>query len=239
VPVNTAGVGPTLYCIHGLSGDITAARPLSDAIGPHRPMKAFRAIGLQSGEVPFSSLVEIASAYVGDLIEDQPEGPYVIVGHCGGSLIAYEMAQQLLAQDREVAGLIMVDPAGRDNNPWLVDSGLKKQIRASNFSALARSRAAEAFKDPNLSGDQRRKLVEESLLGALGAYLPTPYPKSALLICTTGTGPQLLDPQRGFPRLIKNLDKAVFDTTHMALFSTEIKDVGAAINTYLDRVAPL
>ena len=40
----------------------------------------------------------------------QPEGPYYLGGYCNGSIIAYEMAQQLQEQGEQVKFLAMIDP---------------------------------------------------------------------------------------------------------------------------------
>jgi thioesterase superfamily protein len=39
-----------------------------------------------------------------------PRGPYGLGGHCNGAAIAFEMARRLVAQHREVASLMLVEP---------------------------------------------------------------------------------------------------------------------------------
>jgi thioesterase domain-containing protein len=51
----------------------------------------------------------VAAEYVRYVQERQPEGPYLLLGACIGGLVAFEMAQQLVAQGEKVAGLILVD----------------------------------------------------------------------------------------------------------------------------------
>ncbi|WP_434426405.1 alpha/beta fold hydrolase [Nannocystis pusilla] len=72
-------------------------------------MYAFRALGLEDGEVPDDSVPEMARRYVEELLGFQPEGPYLLGGHSSGGVIAYEIAGQLLARGHVVERVIQVD----------------------------------------------------------------------------------------------------------------------------------
>jgi hypothetical protein len=52
----------------------------------------------------------IAADYIQSMRSVQPEGPYLLGGFCGASVIAYEMAQQLRAQGASVDLLLFVEP---------------------------------------------------------------------------------------------------------------------------------
>jgi amino acid adenylation domain-containing protein len=59
----------------------------------------------------FSSCIEnIAAQYLAEVYKIQPSGPYLLGGFSIGAVIAFEMAQQLLAQGQEVALLFLLDP---------------------------------------------------------------------------------------------------------------------------------
>jgi thioesterase domain-containing protein len=51
----------------------------------------------------------MATAYVEELYRAQPEGPYALGGWSFGAIVAFEMAQQLHGQGREVALLALLD----------------------------------------------------------------------------------------------------------------------------------
>ena len=55
------------------------------------------------------SVEEIAARAVRAIRARQPEGPYNLVGHCFGGVIALETARQLRAEAAEVPRLILVD----------------------------------------------------------------------------------------------------------------------------------
>ena len=51
----------------------------------------------------------MATAYLAEIREVQPEGPYMLGGYSGGGLVAFEMAQQLTAAGEKIALLVMFD----------------------------------------------------------------------------------------------------------------------------------
>jgi thioesterase domain-containing protein len=48
----------------------------------------------------------MAAHYLSELREVQPHGPYVFAGYCFGSIVAYEMAQRMLAEGEDVRLLV-------------------------------------------------------------------------------------------------------------------------------------
>jgi acyl-CoA synthetase (AMP-forming)/AMP-acid ligase II/thioesterase domain-containing protein/acyl carrier protein/NADP-dependent 3-hydroxy acid dehydrogenase YdfG len=59
-------------------------------------------------ELP-ESVEDLAAHYVREIRLFQPEGPYFLLGHSAAGLVAYEMAQQLVAQNQAVGMLAMID----------------------------------------------------------------------------------------------------------------------------------
>jgi thioesterase domain-containing protein len=51
----------------------------------------------------------MAACYVEEIRKVQPEGPYFLSGRCFGGVVAFEMAQQLLAHGQRTAFLGMID----------------------------------------------------------------------------------------------------------------------------------
>jgi acyl carrier protein/pimeloyl-ACP methyl ester carboxylesterase len=65
----------------------------------------------QYGNVFSNCIEKIAAQYLAEVYKIQPTGPYFLGGFSIGGVIAYEMAQQLLAQEQEVAFLFLLDPS--------------------------------------------------------------------------------------------------------------------------------
>ncbi len=115
VAVQTGGSGRPLFYIHiHAEGGAFYCFSLAQMLGPDQPfyvIEPFRAAELRA----LPSFEAMAQAYVASLRTIQPEGPYQLVGFCGGGLIAFEMAQQLRAQGQEVDLLALIEPrAGPD-----------------------------------------------------------------------------------------------------------------------------
>jgi len=98
------GTRTPLYLVHNIRGNVTPFYGLVKHIHPEQPV-----FGLQSPREPFSNQVLMAKAYLEEIREHQPEGPYLLGGICNGGVIALEMAQQLRAQGQTVSFLALID----------------------------------------------------------------------------------------------------------------------------------
>jgi len=105
------------FCVHPLGGNVLCYFDLARHLGSDQPFYGLQALGLNGEEVQAEMGVEaIAAQYVEALRSVQPRGPYALGGWSMGGVVAYEMAQQLRAQDEQVARLVLLDawaPAGR------------------------------------------------------------------------------------------------------------------------------
>jgi thioesterase domain-containing protein len=72
------------------------------------PVYGFLASDAVGARSPFDAVAE-ATDYTRLLRAHQPAGPYLLIGLCIGGRVAYEMAQQLLAEGEAIAGLFLVD----------------------------------------------------------------------------------------------------------------------------------
>ena len=59
-----------------------------------------------------STIEEMAARHIKMLREFQPEGPYLLGGHCNGGLIAFEMARQLADRGERVDLLALICTTG-------------------------------------------------------------------------------------------------------------------------------
>jgi pimeloyl-ACP methyl ester carboxylesterase len=238
ITVAAAGAGPPIFCVHGMGGDIVQARALAAELGTRRPVFALRALGLQRGEVPPATVEEIAAGYAEEAQRAALGGPLVVLGNCGGSFIAYEMACQLAEMRQAVAGLVLVDPAGARTMPWLTRRGMAIHVESKKARAAARGIREKFLAMTAPTGVERRNLVTDHLHAAIAGFVPRSYAGKTLVICTERSEKVLLDPVIGFPRVAPALESATIGDDHDALFTTRVGDVAAAANRFLDRVAP-
>jgi thioesterase domain-containing protein len=108
-------VGGQAFTFRSLGRSLNAV--LTRTPGGCPPLFAFRSLGLERGEEPLTSIEAMADHYLGLLRERQPSGPYRLGGASMGGMVAYELAQRLLAEGDEVELLALFDTPCLDQMP--------------------------------------------------------------------------------------------------------------------------
>lgn len=109
VPIQERGEGTPLFFVPGGGGNVLYFYPLAEQLGGARPFFGLQSRGLDGISQPLQSARQIAVEMVQEIRRAQPQGPYVIGGHCVGGLVAFAIAQQLLAEGEQVAQLLIMD----------------------------------------------------------------------------------------------------------------------------------
>ncbi|MGK0518910.1 MAG: acyl transferase domain-containing protein [Planctomycetota bacterium] len=109
VPIQASGSRPSLFLVHGAGGNVLGFRDLSHYFGKDQPLYGLQARGVDGKVEPHQTIAEMAAAYLAELREVQPHGPYYLGGYSGGGVVAYEMAQLLRAVGEPVAFVGMID----------------------------------------------------------------------------------------------------------------------------------
>jgi amino acid adenylation domain-containing protein len=109
VPIKAGGSKSPFYCVHGVGGNILEFEHFSRYFDPDRPLYGIQAQGLDGKRPRHRSVEEMAAHYVKEIRELQPEGPYYLGGSSFGGLVAYEIAQRLVADGQKVGILAMFD----------------------------------------------------------------------------------------------------------------------------------
>jgi thioesterase domain-containing protein/acyl carrier protein len=239
VPLRDHGRGPPLICIHGQRGELAFARILAIALGADRPFYGLRAIGLAAGEWPKASLNAIVRDYLAKTERFWRTGACVLVGHCAGSLIAYEMAQRLRNKGVSVSGLIMIDPPKHQVAPWLSLARFHLWQQRLRLHARATLIQARTYLRAPAGGADRQVAVSRGTRLAAAGYMPKPYSGEALLVYSRERRKHDLDGAVSWPELVPKLQAAELGLTHSSLFKEGLLDIAATMNAFLNRVAPL
>src|SRR5258708_14035331 len=114
IPLKPHGDRASFFFVRGLGGTVLGFHHLARQMGPDQPFYGMQAPGLDGREPCLERVEDLALRYLEQLEIVQPEGPYLLGGYSFGGLVALEMARRLIAQDRKVGLLVMVDtyPAG-------------------------------------------------------------------------------------------------------------------------------
>jgi amino acid adenylation domain-containing protein len=106
VALHAGGFKPPFFCLPGNLGNVfTDLGHLTRYLDPDQPV-----YGFQDGTHNPSKVEGLAAEYLTEIKSIQPTGPYLLGGICSGGVIAYEIAQQLQAQEEQVALLALVEP---------------------------------------------------------------------------------------------------------------------------------
>ncbi len=109
VPIQTGGSKPPLFCIHGGGGHVLIYRDLAIGLGAEQPVYGLQSPMIDPKNPTLPNTEECATYYLQEIRLIQPQGPYYLAGLSAGGTIAFEIAQQLIAQNERVATLVMFD----------------------------------------------------------------------------------------------------------------------------------
>ncbi|MDQ2688257.1 MAG: thioesterase domain-containing protein, partial [Armatimonadota bacterium] len=108
VAFHTGGAKTPLFFLHGDFGGGFYCTDLANNLGADQPLYTLPPHGIEGSPVP-GTIEEMASEYLALIRRVRPQGPYLLGGYCNGALIAFEIAQQLLAQGEAVDALVLME----------------------------------------------------------------------------------------------------------------------------------
>jgi thioesterase domain-containing protein len=182
-------------------------------MAPEQPFYGLQSRSLSGTEKPLTSIEEIATTFLREIREVQPEGPYYLIGACMGGVVAYEMAQQLHAAGKDVGLLILLEtwlPVTTSERRLQFDVRTRVALKliASRlrlyFQTLARLRGRQRFdyllgrlkkltqivvqRDALLDNRSafHMEVATQANLLAFQQYAPRVYPGRGVLFCAKG-----------------------------------------------------
>jgi thioesterase domain-containing protein/acyl carrier protein len=147
VPIQSTGSRPPLYVISGVGGNVIRFQSMAFHLGKDQPVYGLLPRGMDGHEAYLTRVEDIAAYYVDAIRKQQPEGPYRLVGYSFGGTVAFEVAQQLMAQGGNVTLLGLFDTI-----EWHYREAVKKSFGFRATLAVYRSKLKEAA----LEGDRFR-----------------------------------------------------------------------------------
>ena len=210
VPIQPEGERPPFFSVHAVGANVLNYRLLSKHLGKSQPFYGFQAMGLDGNTSPATSVHEMAEHYIAAMKSVQPEGPYFIGGGSSGGIVAFEMAQLLIARNEKVGLLALLDtycfPEEGTSAPanWerreLIDEHLGNLIELSfgeKVGYLWRA-SLNKLRALGLRLTGRRLLTEHeaelppvlrqvrrAILTAIHSYQPDPYPGKVTMFLAT------------------------------------------------------
>ncbi len=114
VPIQEHGSRTPFFYLHGdLLGGGFYTLKLSRALGADQPLYVLPPHHVRDrADTP--TIEQMAAAHLEAIRTVRPNGPYILGGFCLGAIVAYELAQQIIASGETVEMLVLIDAEPRD-----------------------------------------------------------------------------------------------------------------------------
>ena len=116
VTIQPLGDATPLFCVSGSNGHGFYFRDLAINLGTEHPVYGLDAPGRDGLSILPHSVADHASQLIAQLRQQQPQGPYILLGYSSGCSVAFEIASQLEQQGEKVSLLAILD-SGLVSNP--------------------------------------------------------------------------------------------------------------------------
>ncbi|MBI5094511.1 MAG: amino acid adenylation domain-containing protein [Candidatus Hydrogenedentes bacterium] len=167
VAIQPNGSKRPFFCVHPAPGIVFCYADLARRLDPDQPFYGLQALGLSGEQAPLTRTEDMAAVYVEALRTVQPHGPYRLGGHSSGSIVAFEMAQQLRRQGEEVELLVIMDtkaPAATAHTAQFVSEGIAASDDALWLSGFVKLMGQFFGKDLDASYTQLAQLGPDEQL---------------------------------------------------------------------------
>ncbi|MBD8489586.1 amino acid adenylation domain-containing protein [Echinicola sp. CAU 1574] len=175
VPIRTSGTKTPIYLVHGMAANASTFFKLLNLLDKNQPIYGFQSKGLSGQETPNYTIEEMAEHYVNEIINQNPDGPYILGGYSFGGFIAYEMAAILRKMGKGVDHILLFDtqatsisPLDQENDSKLSQIGKTLSKRKVEFQVMFQ--APKTFQKIKSRVVKRKK---QKLLQKLG-LIPKP-----------------------------------------------------------------
>lgn len=108
VTFNGEAAGTPYFVFAGAGALAFTYLPLAKHLAGN-PVFAFQQHGLERRTLPDRTIEAAAARHIAAIRSKRPHGPYRLMGHSFGGLVAFEAAQQLTAAGEEVESLVILD----------------------------------------------------------------------------------------------------------------------------------
>nr|WP_232266929.1 non-ribosomal peptide synthetase [Streptomyces pactum] len=109
LPLRTAGHLPPLFCVHPGNGMCWTYARLLSHISADIPVYGLQSHALAHPDERRGSVEEVARDCIEAMLRVQPEGPYHLLGHSFGGVVAHAMAAELASRGQRVEVIFSLD----------------------------------------------------------------------------------------------------------------------------------
>lgn len=137
VPMKKGGPRAPVFFIHPEDGEVVTYHKLVAFLGQDRPVYGLRFKADHGGWTHPVNFRQIGESYASEIMDLNPDGPYLLLGSCFGGLLAYHVALEVKRRGGEVSLLGMFDPLMNSLNKEKISMNYGKRFRYA-FMDLSR-----------------------------------------------------------------------------------------------------
>ncbi|MCJ7632758.1 thioesterase domain-containing protein, partial [Candidatus Bathyarchaeota archaeon] len=244
--IQRSGSRPAFYCIHACEGEVLFLTSFAKYLGPEQPFYALRAQGLDGYTPSYTRVEDMAAHYLKEIQAIQPEGPYLLGGAGVGGIIAWEMAQRLKQQSKEVSILVLMDsilPKAVSPQEYVGLEYFLRRVRfhIENGNVLRIVKERKRARIRRIKTDPNALRVFSLTQKAADSYIPAAYDGRVLLFMS--------EKRFGFPRdpkaridpwhkyAVGRFNKHVVPGEHMYIFKEpNVQVLARMLRKYLDEI---
>ena len=252
VPIQTAGSKLPLLLVHGMYGVLPwrSGQALAEFLGADQPLYGLEAPGFDGGRKPRATVPEAANEYLTEIRRARLRPPFVVLGVCGGGIMALQLAQNLAVAARfagesaPVPLLMLIDPPGLPGHQFnpndLTEAAELLRGRVSDWFLGARNRLEKMPFDI----DDPRQLAVASDVGAIvewsiSTYHPTPYAGGVEVLAIELVADLVNRPHWPWRKVLTGKwGLRTLQCEHIEIFSTHAPEVFAWVKERLDELQP-
>jgi thioesterase domain-containing protein len=233
LPLRAAGTRPPLFCVHPATGLCWGYTGLLLHVSRDVPIYGLQARGLAEPDALPASIAEIADDSIAAMRRVQPAGPYHLLAHSFGGIVAHAIAERLERAGERVARIVMLDAVPAE---VLAELGVAALAAPGADLAAATGLAQLASLDADLLARIRR-IAERNV--ALIAGHRSGRVATDLLVVAAETAPRrALTEAVWRPYVDGEIAFRVVPGTHHSLLSPEtLRELAPAIEDPLRRPA--
>jgi len=193
VKLQPKGDREPVFCFPGILGGVKYLLPLANYLGESQPFYGVRPQDLHIDQLPLLTIYDIAKNVVNEIRKVQSHGPYHLCGHSFGCVVAFEVAQQLLAAGEEIRFLAFLDYEAKDERlgfeeTWVTrfyNYLLLKVYQTKAFFRYLEKMSRQGNKIPQ----QRKRFINLHVINraALDGYSPKKIPCNITLFKAENT----------------------------------------------------
>lgn len=162
---------PPLFLFQSVGGTVYTYQELTRLLGAEQPVYAFRASGMEPGEPIYTDLPVMAQYYLDEILRFHHSPFYLLGGYSAGGMIAYEIANQLLARGYRVPFVFMVDPGPIPQYARFDIQRIEDLLHIGNALEAAAPRPWQALRAALKDGSPLQEVIVKTYQ-AIASYKP-------------------------------------------------------------------